>query len=70
MDVQLVRHRWYVLWLVEVTQSSRTAAKPQARFALGPDGFFGLVLEALRKASTGTLFGAGVVFAAADGLLT
>ena len=31
-------------------------------------GFFGLVLQALRKACTGTLFDAGDVFAATDGL--
>ena len=33
------------------------------------DGFFGLELKALWKAYTGTLFGAGDVFAATDGLL-
>jgi hypothetical protein len=35
---------------------------------LAMDGFFGLELGALRKACTGTLFGAGDVFGAADGL--
>ena len=32
------------------------------------DGFFGLGPEALQKACTGTLFVAGDVFGAADGL--
>ena len=34
------------------------------------DGFFGLELEALRKACTGTLFGAGDVFAARTALVS
>jgi hypothetical protein len=67
VDVQLVRHCWHVLQAVVVTQSSRTASKLLIDFALAMDGFSARVLEAL-KACTGTLFGAGGVFAAADAL--
>ena len=38
-------------------------------FALWPDGFSAWMLEALRKACTGTLFDAGDVFGATDVLL-
>ena len=46
-------------------QSSRTAAQ-QAGFvcSVAMDGFFGLDAGGLLKADTGTLFGAGDVFAA------
>ena len=54
----------------EVTNRPGQQQNAGSIFALWQTGFSAWMLEALRKACTGTLFGARDVFAAADGLLT
>ena len=68
MDVQLVRQCWYVLSMLRSCNRPGQRQNCRLDLLLAMDGFFGLELEALRKACTGTLFGAGDVFAATDAL--
>ena len=52
-----------------IVQDSGKTAGSIDRFCQAMDGFSAWMLEVLRKACTGTLFGVGDVFGATDGLL-